>query len=327
MKIRRFARSGLAALAATAVLVSLSACGDSDEGTEDAEPDDDAAETSEVPVEDDPRNPGHLPCAVSIGAVEEVTGLTIDEVEGDGGGVGSTSGFSVGWDGCGFETEDGAEVEVATLVGEDGEPSTEGYESLLAEARPATDTGPAGGAAIGEGSFYGNLDILWVKLPGATLGFALINFDEPEVPTGPLEDMAEAVVRSWGLDDCSEMPAAIPDAYRVTDAVSEGSVDNGEFQFDSCRTQVDVNGVSWDLEVRTTLGTEAFDALQESQARSGVDDPVEIDGVGDSAVRYRTQLYFRDGPTAYVVSASDADGDFLGEDVLVDLAEAVLAGS
>ena len=290
-------------------------CGD--DGPEDA----DEGAASESLDSEDLESPDAYDCLLPADTITGITGFDFTGVEPDGGAFGGSHG-SLAWSGCEYETDDQATVKVAIIVDAEGEPDVASYDAFAAGA--ASETEP--GAEIGAGSFVDPFDQLWVKTADATLFFQLINSDEDEVPTDDLTAIAAAVLDAPGAeDDCAGLPAQVPLEYPASSTTSGGTSSDGTTTFATCRFEVIAGGgVHWDLEVGHVGDPAVFDRMRAEREDMRGGDPTLVEGVADSAVRYRDALYFKAGDTAYTVSGEDELGSPIELSVLEEIAAAVV---
>lgn len=157
----RAARVGLAAASVAAVL--LVACG-GDDGGESVTAGDQSDEQAGQAGGESPDN--QSTCLVDAETASEAVGR---ELADDGltmGGAGAAGGeasfdsdgaeaamdegaFSVGWLGCVFTADDGAEYMVGELVDEDGDPDISGFEQLARRGRAGSRRDRRGGRTRG----------------------------------------------------------------------------------------------------------------------------------------------------------------------------------
>ncbi len=309
------------ALASTLVLATPG-CGD-DEPNDD--PDGGAA--SESLDSDELESPDSYDCVLPSSTVGEITGFEFSGVEPDGGAIGGSHG-SLTWEGCEYDTDGEATVELSVIVDETGEPDVASYDAFAATAvDPDTPDQPV----IGAGSFLDLVGGLYVKTADATLHFALINADAGEPAPEDLEAIATAVLDASGDEqDCAGLPAQLPANYFADPNVTTGTSSDGTTEFTNCRFEIILGTpepTKWDLEIGYVADPAVFDRLQAEAEGAESEEPVLVEGIGDSAFQYRSALYFKNGDTAYAVSGEDAGGEPIDAAVLEELAAAVVAAA
>ncbi len=310
-------------LALVSVLV-LAGCGDDpDEPSDD--PDEGAA--SEGLTSEDLESPDEYDCLLPASTIEEITGYTFTGVEPNGGAFGGSNG-SLAWEGCEYETDGEATVEVSAIIDETGTPDVASYDDFAANA---VDADPPQRPVIGTGSFADIQGGLYVKTTESTLHFSLINSDEGDPPLEALEQIATAVLDAPGDEqDCAGLPGQLPANYFADTSFTAGSSSDGTTAFTLCRFEIILGTpkpTKWDLQVGYNADPAVFDRLEEEMEGRGSHDPVLVDGVADSAVHYRDALFFKSGDTAYAVSGEDDFGDPVKPPVLEELAAAVVHAS
>ncbi len=319
MRVTRWIRTSTL-VAGSALLLVTAGCSDDSSG----DGDDDADASSES---SDLESPDAYDCILSSSEMGDITGFTFTGVEPDGGTIGGSHG-TLTWEGCEYETDGDATVELAIIVDENGEPDVASYDTFETDALESDDAGPGGDTQIGEGSFFDLNGGLYVQTADSTLHFSLINSDAGDPPPEDLEAIALGVLEAGGSEsDCESLPGQVPVGYLPQDNVGTGTTSDGTIDFITCRFAIFIggpDGVSWDLEVGYSADPEVYDQLVARTDPSGGNDKVRVDDIGDSAVRYRTSLYFKSGDTAYAVEGEDDAGEPLAIEVLEEIAQAVI---
>ena len=185
--MRATRRSGHHALRSAAliaaVLLAAAACVD----------DVDDPEEADHPGEGDPsessiESPGEFTCLLPPEEVTEITSFDFTGVE-PGGGDLETAGGSLVWEGCEFETDNDATVELATIVDESGEPDVASYDALAAseEADPIDGVGDSA-VRFRDALFFRSGDTAYVATGN----------DQHDDPLEPdvLEELAAAVIHA-----------------------------------------------------------------------------------------------------------------------------------
>lgn len=318
MGVTRWIRTS-ALVAGSALLMVTAGCSDDSSG--DGDDADASSESSAL------ESPDAYDCLLSSSQMAGITGFTFSGVEPDGGSIEASEG-SLTWEGCKYDTDGDATVELATIVDENGEPDAASYDAFAADARESDDTAPGGDTEIGEGSFFDADGGLYVRTAESTLHFSLSAPDAGDPRPEDLEAIAIGVLEARGSEeDCENLPGQLPIGYSSEGTVSTGTTRDGTIDLITCRFAVVIDGqdlVSWDLEVAYSADPEVFDQLVAQTDRSGSVDKVEINDIGDSAVQHRTALYFKSGDTAYAVEGEDDAGQPLAIEVLEEIAQAVI---
>lgn len=307
-EIRVWVRTSAPALAS---ILALAGCG----GSDDPSPSTDDAGT-------DLRSPDAYECVVPPETIAEVTGFTFTSIEPDGGGIGGSSG-SLTWQGCEYETDGNATVELSVIVDDEGEPDVASYDAFVAGV-PADESA----AELADGSFVDRLDQVWVKTDDATVSFSLRSTRDGSDPP-PVDDLvaiAAGVLQARGGEkDCGKLPGQVPLRYPASSSITTGTFDNGTGDFTTCLFEVLIDREKWLLEVGHRDDPAVFDQLRAERDDADVGGPVLVEGVGDSAVHLRDALYFKDGGTAYALSGEDDRNQPLEPEVLQAIAAAVVA--
>ena len=236
MRVTRWTRTS-ALVAASALLMVTAGCSDDSSGSEDGDDDADASSESS-----DLESPDAYDCVLSSSAIGDVTGFDFTGVEPNGGSIGGSHG-SLTWDGCEYETDGDATVELSVIVDENGEPDVASYDAFEADALESDDADPAGDTEIGEGSFFDLNGGLYVRTADSTLHFSLISSDAGDPPPEDLEAIALGVLEASGSEsDCESLPGQVPAGYLPQDDVSTGTTSDGTIDFITCRFPISIGG-------------------------------------------------------------------------------------
>lgn len=249
-------------------------------------------------------------CLLGTSEVERATGWTISRSKATGGYKGAVGGTDVEmvWTGCRYLTAENGAISVGTLIGENDEPDVSGFEALL---KMAAEPGDRPAPEVGEDAFYGGNEQLFVRTETST--FNLSFFGSTPALHNALESIAKATVEAGDPPDCGVLEALIPTKYDASAEVGGG--------LETCTVAVTVDGQRETAALIYMSGTETFESTKEVE----MGDPVRVTDVGDSAVAYKSELLFRSGDRAYVVSGEGADEEPVAADVLVKLARAVVS--
>ena len=178
---RRVRHQALRSAAAIAVVLLVTAACADDSGEADHPGE---GNTSESNIE----SPGEYTCLLSPEEVTEITGFDFTGVE-PGGDDLETSGGSLVWEGCEFESDSDSDatVELSTIVDESGEPDVASYDAVAA----SDDAVPVDGVGDAAVRFRGSL---FVK--SGDTAYVVTGNDERGEPLAlhVLEELAAAVI-------------------------------------------------------------------------------------------------------------------------------------
>ncbi|WP_182481229.1 hypothetical protein [Nocardioides immobilis] len=178
---RRVRHQALRSAAAIAVVLLATACVDDVDDPEEAE---DPGGASESSIE----SPGEYTCLLSPEEVTEIIDFDVTGVEPGGEDV-ETSGGSLVWEGCEFETDSDATVELSTIVDESGEPDVASYDAFAASG----DVVPVDGVGDSAVRFRGSL---FVKSGDTAYVVSGDNQHGEPLELEVLEELAAAVINA-----------------------------------------------------------------------------------------------------------------------------------
>ncbi len=182
---------------------------------------------------------------------------------------------------------------------------------------------------------------VWRKTPALALASVLVlaaagcgddsddPSDDPDEGAAS-ESLDREELESPGTFDCalpSETPTEITD-LTFTGVEPDGGGfggTRGSLAWQGCTYETDGDAqvmIAIIVDAQGEPDVASYDEFAEGAGRSS--EPVLVDGVGDSAVRYRDRLYFKSGDTAYAVSGEDDQDDPLAPEVLDEIAAAVV---
>jgi len=151
--------------------------------------------------------------------------------------------------------------------------------------------------------------------------------DDPEEADRPGEgDPSESSIESPGEYTCLLPPEEVTEitGFDFT-GVEPGGEDletsGASLVWEGCEFETDNDAT---VELGTIVGESGEPDVASYDVFAVSDVAVPVEGVGDSAVRFRSSLLFKSGDTAYVVTGNDQHGDPLDPDVLEELAAAVI---
>jgi hypothetical protein len=270
---------------------------------------------------------------VDLDAVRDAVGADVELVaDGPGGAAGfdagldGSTGYSLAWQACGYEADDGTTYEVGRLVGKDGKPDAGGFDQLTAMVE-ASGTGTGGGTSLddlGDEAFYDEDDELVVRAGDTTLvvGFGFVSDPSPE-DRQAFADIAR-VLLDTGTGDittlCTAAAGATPDRWGTVGEplVGSGSSGVGDQELEYAFCSIDIEDAdNSNLEV-SSGGPELFASHAARAEEDGT--AVAVDGPGDAAVWFHDRLYVQAGHNVLVVSGETGADDPLDQATITPIA-------